>query len=146
MARPSRAIHDGTQMSKGAPIRVFLCDDAEPFRALMRFSLAEDGEIEVVGEAGDGEAGVAAVAALRPDVVLLDLSMPRCDGMAAIPRMRRESPATAIVALSGFDTERMAAAVRERGAYAYLEKGVAVDEIRAAIHGAHANARAGAPA
>jgi len=131
-------------MSKGAPIRVFLCDDVEAFRALMRFTLAEDEAIEVVGEAGDGDTGVAAVAALRPDVVLLDLSMPRCDGMAAIPRMRRESPDTAIVALSGFDADRMAAAVRERGAYAYLEKGAGVDEIRAAIHGAHAHA--GAPA
>jgi DNA-binding NarL/FixJ family response regulator len=132
-------------MSKGAPIRVFLCDDAEPFRALMRFTLTEDDGIEVVGEAGDGDAGVAAVAALRPDVVLLDLSMPRCDGMAAIPRIRRESPDTAIVALSGFDADRMAAVVRERGAYAYLEKGVGVDEIRAAILGAHAHAAA-APA
>src|SRR4051794_5253602 len=111
----------GRRMPKGAPIRVFLCDDVEAFRALMRFTLAEDPEIEVVGEAGDGEAGVAGVAALQPDVVLLDLSMPRCDGMEAIPRMRRVSPATSIVALSGFDAERMAGAVLKRGAHAYVE-------------------------
>jgi DNA-binding NarL/FixJ family response regulator len=129
-------------MSEGALIRIFLCDDVEAFRALMRFTLAEDPAIEVVGEAGDGEAGVAAVASLRPDVVLMDLSMPRCDGMEAIPRIREQSPGTAIVALSGFDADRMAASVLERGAHAYLEKGVDVDEIRAAIHGAYASIRA----
>jgi DNA-binding NarL/FixJ family response regulator len=129
-------------MPKGAPIRVFLCDDVEAFRALMRFTLAEDPEMEVVGEAGDGEAGVAGVAALQPDVVLLDLSMPRCDGMEAIPRMRRASPATSIVALSGFDAERMAGAVLKRGAHAYVEKGADVADIRAAIRSARAETRA----
>ena len=129
-------------MSQGGPIRVFLCDDVEAFRALMRFTLAEDPAIEVVGEAADGDAGVAGVAALLPDVVLMDLSMPRCDGIEAIPRMLERSPATAIVALSGFDAERMAGPVLERGAHAYLVKGVDVDEIRAAIHGAHASTRA----
>src|SRR4051812_34946075 len=132
----------GPSMTKGDLIRVFLCDDVEAFRALMRFTLADDPAIEVVGEAGDGEAGVAGVAALRPDVVLLDMSMPRCDGMEAIPRMRRESPGTAIVALSGFDAERMAGAVIKRGAHAYLQKGVDVADIRAAIRSAHASPHA----
>jgi DNA-binding NarL/FixJ family response regulator len=137
MAAPRDALHHRPIVSQGGPIRVFLCDDVEAFRALMRFTLAEDPEIEVVGEAGDGEAGVAGVAALQPDVVLLDLSMPRCDGMEAIPRMREECPGASIVALSGFDEERMAAPVLERGAHAYLQKGVDVGAIRAAIHRAY---------
>jgi DNA-binding NarL/FixJ family response regulator len=137
MALPVAALHHHSIVSKGAPIRIFLCDDVEAFRALMRFTLGEDPDIEVVGEAGDGDAGVAGVAALHPDVVLLDLSMPRCDGMEAIPRMLAESPDTRIIALSGFDSDRMAPSVLARGAYRYLEKGVDVAEIRAAIYSAH---------
>src|SRR5690242_18503616 len=71
------------------PIRVLLCDDAEGFRALMREQLAEDPAIEVVGEAADGVEGVEAAAELQPDVVLLDMSMPRMGGLQAIPKLRR---------------------------------------------------------
>jgi DNA-binding NarL/FixJ family response regulator len=114
-------------------IRVVLCDDVEAFRALLRHSLDAELDIEVVGEAGDGNAGVAQVATLRPDVVLLDLSMPECDGLQAIPLMRAASPATKIVALSGFTADRMAAPVLAGGAQAYLEKGVALAEIATTI-------------
>ena len=137
MAPARWAHHHQRTLSLRGPIRVFLCDDVEAFRALMRFALEEDPAIEIVGEAGDGEAGVAGVASLQPDVVLLDLSMPRCDGMEAIPRMRAEAPNASIVALSGFDAERMAAPVLERGAHAYLQKGVDVADIRTAIHSAY---------
>jgi DNA-binding NarL/FixJ family response regulator len=118
------------------PIRVLLCDDVEAFRALMRAQLGEDPAIEVVGEAADGEEGVAQVADLQPDVVLLDLAMPRCDGIEAIPRMRRFAPRTRVVALSGFAAARKAGRVLDEGASAYLEKGVDVAEIRSAIHAA----------
>src|SRR3954453_7374902 len=89
------------------PIRVLLCDDVGAFRALMRFTLAEDPRIRIVGEAADGCEGIEGVGELRPDVVLLDLAMPVCDGFEAIPRMRECSPETTIVALSGFTAERM---------------------------------------
>ena len=119
-------------------IRVFLCDDVEAFRALMRFTLEEDPAIRIVGEAADGEAGVEGVAELKPDVVLLDLSMPELDGMEAIPVMLERSPNTQIVALSGFGAEKMAEPVLARGAVAYLEKGADVQVIRDAIHAAAA--------
>lgn len=115
-------------------IRVFLCDDVEAFRALMRFTLEEDPAIRIVGEAADGEAGVEGVAELKPDVVLLDLSMPELDGMEAIPVMLERSPKTQIVALSGFGAEKMAEPVLARGAVAYLEKGEEIATIRAAVH------------
>ena len=117
----------------GDPIRVFLCDDVEAFRALMRSSLADDPEIEIVGEAADGEDGVDGVADLQPDVVLLDVSMPRCDGLEAIPRIRRRAPSTSIIGLSSHGAARMAQPFLERGASAYLEKGTELEEIRAAI-------------
>jgi DNA-binding NarL/FixJ family response regulator len=116
------------------PIRVLLCDDAEGFRALMRSSLAEDPSIEVVGEAADGVAGVQATADLQPDVVLLDMSMPRMGGLQAIPKMRRHAPRTSIIGLSSLSAARMAGPSIEIGAHSYLEKGTELDDIRAAIH------------
>ncbi|MDX6728620.1 MAG: hypothetical protein QOK49_3425 [Baekduia sp.] len=132
---PSPTDHLG-YVAAADPIRVLLCDDAEGFRALMRSSLAEDPAIEIVGEAGDGVAGVEATAALQPDVVLLDMSMPRMGGLQAIPKMRRRAPSTSIIGLSSLSASRMAAPSIEIGAHSYLEKGTALDEIRAAIHAA----------
>jgi DNA-binding NarL/FixJ family response regulator len=118
------------------PIRVLLCDDAEGFRALMRSSLAEDPSIEIVGEASDGVAGVQATAELQPDVVLLDMSMPRMGGLQAIPKMRRQAPGASIIGLSSLSAARMAAPSIEIGAHTYLEKGTGLEDIRAAIHAA----------
>jgi DNA-binding NarL/FixJ family response regulator len=118
------------------PIRVLLCDDAEGFRALMRSSLAEDPSIEIVGEAADGVAGVEATAELQPDVVLLDMSMPRMGGLQAIPKMRSRAPGTSIIGLSSLSAARMAAPSIEIGAHTYLEKGTGLEDIRAAIHAA----------
>jgi DNA-binding NarL/FixJ family response regulator len=112
---------------------VLLCDDVDAFRDLMRVLLVEEPGIEIVGEAGDGRTGIAAAARLEPDVVLLDLSMPDIDGLAAIPMLREQVPDCAIIALSGFGAERMEATVREAGASAYVEKGADVSVIRAAI-------------
>jgi DNA-binding NarL/FixJ family response regulator len=124
------------EVTKSLPIRVLLCDDVEGFRALMRQSLADDPDIEIVGEAADGEEGVAAAVALQPDVVLLDMQMPHCDGLEAIPRLRRDAPHTSIIGLSSFSPARMAAPSIEIGATSYLQKGAALDDIRAAIHAA----------
>jgi DNA-binding NarL/FixJ family response regulator len=118
-------------------IRVLLCDDVEAFRSLMRYSLEDVEGIEVVGEAADGHEGIRQVADLQPDVILLDLSMPGCDGLEAIPVMQTRSPNTKIVALSGFTADRMAGPVLAQGARAYVEKGADVSEIVAAIRGAH---------
>jgi DNA-binding NarL/FixJ family response regulator len=124
----------------GGEIRVLLCDDAPAFRALLRYTLDEDPDVVVVGEAGDGEAGLEAVARLRPDVVLLDISMPRLEGLEAIGAMLERSPASRIVALSGYDAGQMAAVALERGAHAYVEKGTGAIAIRDAVRAAAAAA------
>ncbi len=116
-------------MTGTPPIRVFLCDDVKAFRSLMRHVLEEDPAIRVVGEAGDGQAGVDGVAREQPDVVLLDLSMPVLDGLEAIPLMLDASPGSRIIGLSGFTADRMAATAQAQGAVAYLEKGADLDEI-----------------
>ncbi|MEY2477327.1 MAG: hypothetical protein QOG87_2642 [Actinomycetota bacterium] len=119
------------------PLRVVLADDSDDIRLLVGLTLAEDGGFEVVGEAADGVAAVAVVAAQRPDVLLLDLAMPELDGLSVIPRVRAESPETCIVVLSGFDAKAGAAPALELGAAAFIEKGdigrSLGDSIRAAI-------------
>ena len=121
-----------------APIRVLVCDDVASFRALMRYTLQEDPEIEVVGEAADGMAAIAEAERLQPDVVLLDLTMPILDGIDAIPSLLQRAPGTRVVALSGWGTDRMGEAAREQGAVAYVEKSDDVQAIRAAVRAAAA--------
>jgi PAS domain S-box-containing protein len=110
-------------------LRVVLADDAEDIRLLLRLSLTTSQGFDVVGEAGNGEEAVRLTAELRPDVILLDLSMPVMDGLQAIPELRRLSPETRIVVLSGFDERRMKPVALELGADAYLEKGEAIADL-----------------
>jgi DNA-binding NarL/FixJ family response regulator len=120
-------------------IRVLVCDDVEAFRALMRYTLPEDPAIEVVGEAGDGLAAIESAAELQPDVVLLDLTMPGLDGIDAIPAVLERAPNARVVALSGWDADRMADAALAQGAVAYVEKSDDVQAIRDAVRAAAAN-------
>lgn len=95
--------------------------------------LAEHGDIEVVGGAGDGEAAIAGVKETRPDVLVLDLSMPRVDGLEVIRTLRKDVPETSIVVASGFSSERLAPLALELGATAYFEKGGPVERLREAV-------------
>lgn len=115
------------------PISIYLCDDVPELRALLRYGLEEDPGLRVVGEAGNAQAGIEGVAAERPDVLLLDLSMPGMDGLEAIPRMREVSPETAIVVFSGFAADRMRQPALDLGAVAYLEKGEPLERVRATV-------------
>ena len=102
----------------------------------MRYTLQEDPEIEVVGEAADGMAAIAEAERLQPDVVLLDLTMPVLDGIDAIPTVLQRAPGSRVVALSGWGAERMAEAALQQGAVAYVEKTDDVHAIRAAVRAA----------
>jgi DNA-binding NarL/FixJ family response regulator len=128
------SVANNSPPSSGETITVCLCDDVREFRELMRFGLGDDPRIEVVGEAADGLEAIDVVGQTRPDVVLLDLSMPGKDGLEVIEELRERSPASRIVVLSGFAAARMESVVLERGATRYLEKGTPLADIRAAIH------------
>lgn len=103
-------------------LRVLLCDDVPELRELTRLGLEGPG-LEVVGEAGDAAAGIEAVSRLRPDIVLLDLSMPGMDGLEAIPIMRERHREVGIVVFSGFTEVRMEDVAKGSGADRYIRKG-----------------------
>jgi DNA-binding NarL/FixJ family response regulator len=114
-------------------IRVLIADDQPVVRQGLRTFLALHEDIEVVGEAEDGERALEAIAALAPDVVLMDLVMPRLDGVAAIERLRAlGSPARTIVLTSFLDEDKVLPAVRA-GAAGYLLKDVEPAELVRAI-------------
>ena len=110
-------------------LRVVIADDASAIRALLRRMLEDSAAFEIVGEAGDGEEAVRLVGALQPDLVLLDLAMPGTDGMAAIPGLRRDSPACRIVVLSAVEAERVRDQVLAAGAHSFIEKRLLADEL-----------------
>lgn len=119
-------------------IRVVLADDQTLVREGLTLMLGLMEDIEVVGVAADGEQAVAAVEAERPDVVLLDLRMPRLDGVEATRRIRERSPEVEVVVLTTYaDDESVMSALRA-GARGYLTKDASSEEIERAIHDASA--------
>jgi NarL family two-component system response regulator LiaR len=114
-------------------IRVLIADDHAVVREGLRGFLALQDDVEVVAEAADGEEAVAAAERLSPDVALVDLVMPRVDGIEAIKRMREVAPETRVIVLTSFaDEDKMLPAVRA-GAVGYLLKDVAPQDLVAAV-------------
>ncbi|MGW0083770.1 response regulator transcription factor [Streptomyces sp. NPDC003393] len=115
------------------PARVVVADDQTVVREGIVMLLGLLPGIEVVGSAGDGDEAVELVAALAPDVVLMDLRMPRCDGVEATRRIRAEHPGTQVVVLTTYaDDESLFPALRA-GARGYLTKDAGGDEIVRAV-------------
>lgn len=118
-------------------IRVLLVDDHAMVRRGLRDFLGLFDDLEVVGEAADGHAALEAAADLRPDVVVMDLQLPRLDGIAATTRMKAAQPEVEVVALTGFvDDDRVIAAI-ESGASGFVLKDADADDVATAIRSAH---------
>jgi DNA-binding NarL/FixJ family response regulator len=119
-------------------IRVLIVDDHEVVREGLRTFLELQDGIEVVGEAGDGEEALAQASRLTPDVVLMDLVMPKLDGVGAMRALRHRLPATRVIVLTSFtQDDRLLPAIRA-GAAGYLLKNVEPRELARAVRAAHA--------
>ena len=110
-------------------IRVFHCDDSEPYRRLVRELLRDEDDIEVVGDAEDGAAALDAISAQPPDVLLLDV---RCEGGGPdlVPRVHAIAPATRVVVLTGMPNQAPVP-----GSAAVLDKAVSFERLAGTIRG-----------
>ncbi len=109
--------------------RVLVVDDAEELRMLLRMRMEARSGLTVVGEAGDGVAAVELASELQPDLVMLDVAMPRMDGLEALPLIRAAVPGVRVVVLSGFNQSTLADKAREAGADQYVVKGGSMREL-----------------
>ena len=126
-----------------ARIRVLLVDDQALFRGGIRMLLGSQPDLEVVGEAGDGETAVAQAAALAPDVVLMDVRMPVLDGIEATARIVAEAadrgvPAPAVLVLTTFDLDEAVVRALRAGASGFLLKDAEPELLLAGIRTVHA--------
>jgi DNA-binding NarL/FixJ family response regulator len=116
-----------------APVRVVVADDQRVVREGLTLLLGLLADVEVVGAVADGAAAVAAAERLRPDVVLMDLHMPRCDGVEATRLLLDAAPCTRVIALTTYADERSVVAALRAGARGFLTKDTGADEIATAL-------------
>jgi two-component system response regulator NreC len=118
-------------------IRVFIADDHAVLRAGLRMLISAQPDMEVVGEAADGEEAVRKTVETRPDVAIVDITMPGSGGIKAIERIRQESPATRVLVLTMHDVPAYLRSALAAGASGYVVKRAADAELLSAIRGVH---------
>lgn len=123
-------------MSEPSPIRVMIVDDHLMVRDGLRVFLSLHEDIDVVAEAGDGAEAEALCPEARPDVILMDVVMPRVDGPTATARIRAVYPNVQVIALTSFVEEDLVQAALQAGAISYLLKDVRPEKLAAAVRDA----------
>ena len=128
-------------MTETNPIRVMIVDDHDMVRSGLSVFLEAFDDLELVGEAVDGEEAIRLCAELQPHVVLMDLVMPEMDGVTATQAIRQAYPAVQIIALTSFNDQDLVQGALQAGAVGYLLKNASIDELAEAIR----SARVGKP-
>lgn len=128
------------------PIRVVLVDDQNLVRQGIRSLLALAEQVVVVGEAADGVEALAVIEATTPDVVLLDLRMPRLDGIGTLTQLAQRGPGPAVLVLTTFDDDEAVLGAMRAGARGYLLKDVTLEQLVGAIETLAAGGRLVQPA
>jgi two-component system, NarL family, response regulator DesR len=123
-------------MAPQNPLRVLIADDNGLFARALETLLTTEETISIVGMASDGEEAAQRAADLAPDVVLMDLSMPRVDGFEATRKIREAAPGTAVVVLTGSADQCDVERAGEAGAAGYVTKDRILKELVEAIHSA----------
>lgn len=119
-------------------IRVLLVDDHQVVRRGLRTFLEVQEDIEVVGEASDGEEGIARAEELRPDVILMDIKMPGTDGIEALRRLRELANPARVLIVTSFTEQRTVVPALRAGAAGYVYKDIDPDALAGAIRSVHA--------
>ncbi|MFC9299334.1 response regulator [Streptomyces sp. NPDC057011] len=119
-------------------IRVLLVDDHQVVRRGLRTFLEVQDDIEVVGEASDGEEGIARAEELRPDVILMDIKMPGTDGIEALRRLREQANPARVLIVTSFTEQRTVVPALRAGAAGYVYKDIDPDALAGAIRSVHA--------
>jgi len=119
-------------------IKLLVADDHALVREGTRRVLEQDPRMEVVGEAADGEEAVRLAALLKPDVAIMDVSMPKLDGIEATRKIKAQRPETAVLVLSAYDDDQFVFSLLEAGAAGYMLKSVQGRELIEAVHAVHA--------
>lgn len=117
-----------------AAIRLLIADDHAVVRRGLRTLFMSENAIELVGEAADGVEAVLKTRALKPDVILLDMIMPRLDGLGAIQQIKQENPQARIMVLTSFAEDEKVFPAIKAGALGYLIKDASPDQLVQAIH------------
>ncbi|MBE9502087.1 MAG: response regulator transcription factor [Chloroflexi bacterium] len=121
-----------------AKIRIVLADDHALLREAMRNAFERRKDMEVVGEAGNGEEAVKLSSELKPDIVIMDIVMPKLSGIEATKQIREVSPATAVLVLTAYDDDRYVIGLLEAGAAGYLLKSARSQVLVEAVRAVHA--------
>ena len=125
-------------MSTSNPIRVMIVDDHDMVRRGLAAFLKAKADLELVGEASNGQEALHVCEQVRPDVVLMDLLMPKMDGTAATRVIRERWPQVQVIALTSFQEKKLVQEALQAGAIGYLLKNVSVDDLGEAIRAAYA--------
>ncbi len=130
--------NDEERKAKVFPIRVMIVDDHDMVRRGLASFLKIKADLELVGEASNGQEAVRMCEQAQPDVILMDLVMPEMDGTAATRAIRERWPQVQIIALTSFQEKELVREVLQAGAISYLLKNVSVNDLAEAIRAAYA--------